>query len=95
MSAGVSRSALRVEAAVSVVKFVLGFVVVVHFRQHGNAAILAAAPVVRDEFRFERAHDAGNNQRMFRRQKAAIAARRIRRRMKNRFEIDFVARAVD
>lgn len=45
-----------------IVELVLGLVVVVHFREHGDAAIPAAAMIVRGEFRSEPADDARDDQ---------------------------------
>lgn len=59
-------------------EFVLGLVVIVHFGQHGNAAIPAAAVIVLGKFIDKLPDNARNNQRMFGGQEAAIAARRVR-----------------
>ena len=86
---------LRRQAAVRVVELVRGFVVVVHFRKHGDAAIAAATMIMLGEFLPKRPQNAGNDERMLRGQKAAIAARRVDRRLENGFNVDLVAAAVD
>lgn len=83
------------QPAVRVMKFVLLFVVVVHFGQHGNAAVAAAAMVMLGEFVLELANDAGNNQGMLGGQKAAIAARRVQRSMQKRLDVNFVSFAAN
>ena len=89
------RARLRRQAAVSVVEFVFHFVVVVHLGEDRDAAIAAAPVVMFGEFLREPAHDARNDQRMFRGQKAAIATRRVDGSVENIFDIDFVAGAFD
>lgn len=86
---------LRRQPPMRVVEFVSGFVVIMHFGQHWNAAIAAAAAIVFGKLLLEFAHNARNNQRMLGRQEAAIAARRIQRRLQNRFHINLISVAVD